>query len=135
MILERLLRRTDFQDGCWIWTGTLNTSDYGQITYRNTNRLVHRIGFELAGGTVPDGMQIDHLCRKRNCWNPSHLEAVTNRENALRSERATKTHCVHGHPFTDENTVITIGNQGFPWRSCRICRRQATKRYQKRRAS
>jgi hypothetical protein len=59
---------------------------------------------------VPEGLEIDHLCGNTRCVNPAHLEAVTHRENQLRSARtiigaaARKTSCAHGHLYDSENT-------------------------------
>jgi hypothetical protein len=39
----------------------------------------------LIFGPIPDGLQLDHLCRVRCCVNPNHLEPVTAKENTLRS--------------------------------------------------
>ncbi|HEY1740016.1 MAG TPA: HNH endonuclease signature motif containing protein [Acidimicrobiia bacterium] len=86
------------------------------------HRLVHRVSYELSIGPIPGGLEIDHLCRERSCANPEHLEAVTRRENVLRSDsvaahRARQTHCVHGHEFTAQNTYRHQGR-----RYCRACR-------------
>jgi hypothetical protein len=38
-------------------------------------------------GPVPAGHQLDHLCKKRACVNPDHLEAVPQAENLRRGFR------------------------------------------------
>jgi hypothetical protein len=83
-------------------------------------------------GKIPEGLQIDHLCRVRECANPAHLEAVTCRENLLRGDTVTahnanKTHCVNGHEYTPENTAITRDG----CRRCRICHRADSNRWSK----
>jgi hypothetical protein len=106
--------------GCWIWLGHENGHGYGRITVDGKQLLTHRFAYELLRGPIPDGLQIDHLCRNRRCLNPDHLEPVTNRENKMRSPQVgTETHCKHGHEFTHENTY-THGKSG---RSCRACHR------------
>lgn len=123
---QRLMRRREIDaNGCWLWTGHLNAWGYGTIWDEGT-RLVHRVSLRLAGRPVPDGLVTDHLCRVRNCFNPDHLEAVTRRENTMRSPiavaavHARKTHCVNGHPFTEENTYTHREGNGFR-RRCRTC--------------
>lgn len=97
-------------DGCWEWTGdTKSQHGYGLVFWKGHNTRVHRVVYELLIGSIPDGLTIDHLCRVRHCVNPTHLEPVTGRENTLRgfghtAVNARKTHCIHGHPFTPENT-------------------------------
>lgn len=110
---------------CWTWTGN-TTRGYGNFWLGHVNGKAHRFSYELAFGAIPDGLQIDHLCRVRFCVNPSHLEAVTQRENILRSPEcpasvnAHKTHCKRGHEFTPANTqaVKTLSGWG---RRCRTC--------------
>lgn len=106
-------------DVCWPWQGRSNADGYG----RWGKRLAYHVLYETLVGPVPDGLQLDHLCRNRICVNPAHLEPVTQRENCL---RARKTNCQHGHPLSGPNVS--------PERKCRTCRRVYLREYQRRRA-
>lgn len=108
---------------CWLWTGYIADTGYGQFASGHT-RLAHRISYQLVVGPIPEGLQIDHLCRVRHCVNPLHLEPVTQRENLLRGEtitarNAAKTHCPRGHAYTAENTYVRPRGS----RECRTCNR------------
>lgn len=116
------VEKSDDQDGCWLWKASLDSKGYGQINIagkRTRLARAHRLAYEMVVGPIPDGLQLDHLCRNRACVNPRHLEPVTNRENALRSERARRTACIHGHPYTAENTIWKANGR----RTCRECDR------------
>ena len=69
---------------CWIWKAG-KVKNYGQFVIRHGVMIpAHRWAYEEANGTVPVGLELDHLCRNRSCVRPSHLEAVTHRENVIR---------------------------------------------------
>ncbi|MEU8920304.1 HNH endonuclease signature motif containing protein [Kitasatospora sp. NPDC048545] len=73
---------------CWIWTGYIHApSGYGQYGLRNGTRLVHRISYQYLVGPIPKGLHLDHLCRRRECCRPDHLEPVTPRENLRRGDQ------------------------------------------------
>lgn len=111
--------------GCWLWTGGTNPEGYGNFWYLGQTVSAHRAAYYLLVGEVEAELTLDHLCRKRNCVNPSHLEPVTERENILRgvgpaARNAQKTHCIRGHELVEENLMPGPLRQGH--RFCRLCR-------------
>jgi hypothetical protein len=76
----------DETTGCWLWGLTITRNGYGQIraNRRDGTVLAHRALYERQNGPIPEGLDLDHLCRVRHCVNPSHLEPVTRSENNLR---------------------------------------------------
>lgn len=123
--VDRFWAKVQRTEGCWEWTGSKLRSGYGQFTVDGKLMYVHRFSYELHIGPIPDGLVIDHLCRNTSCVNPAHLEAVTDRTNILRgtapaARNAARTHCVHGHEFTAENTQVDRDGH----RKCKTCRRR-----------
>jgi hypothetical protein len=115
--------------GCWPWTGARNSSGYGVIRIDDKTQQAHRVTYERFVGPIPDGMELDHLCRVRHCVNPAHLEPVTRHENWRRGEapsavNARKTHCDSGHEFTPENTYVKPRGG----RECRTCMSERRRR-------
>ena len=134
---DRLLSRLIIDpSGCVLWTGATNSGGYGTIWSEGRNRFVHRLMYEMFVGRIPDGLQLDHLCRVRHCASPAHLEPVTLRVNLLRGQtpaavNAAKTHCPAGHEFDLLNTYWNP--QGS--RECRACNRAKMRRFRSRKAS
>jgi hypothetical protein len=78
---ERFWSKVEKTDGCWLWRGALNSEGYGNFWDSGKHRGAHRIAWELSHGEIPDGMQIDHICRKRSCVRPDHLRLASNKQN------------------------------------------------------
>lgn len=86
-MLARFMAKVSYggDNGCWTWIGYLDKCGYGRLSIPPEKVLyAHRLAFEHFTGPIPDGLQLDHLCRNRGCVNPAHLEPVTSRENTLR---------------------------------------------------
>lgn len=112
--------------------GPLSWNGYGIFWYHGRRTRAHRFAYQLLVGPIPDDLPLDHVkargCTSRACVNPAHLEPVTLAENILRGEgitavNARKTHCIHGHPFSPENTRRERNG-----RKCRTCDRERTRR-------
>ena len=135
---ERFTKKYKVTDtGCWEWTAGLFKKDgYGQFYNPGGSHLAHRYSYEYHVGPVPEGMQLDHLCRNRKCVNPDHLEPVTCRENLHRgdtvnSANSAKTHCLRGHPLSAENTYVYKRGSGIT-RKCKTCVRLRAKKRRER---
>lgn len=120
--------------GCWIWTGAVTKGSgadfYGRIFVDGTTRYAHRVSYEVHVGPIPDGCEIDHLCRRTRCIRPLHLEAVTPSINVRRgtspgARAARRTSCSNGHPF-EEHGVTRLGR-----RICRLCRTRYNREIQR----
>lgn len=116
---DRFWSKVDVGD-CWQWTACTQRG-YGRFMAGDGLKRAHRFAYELLVGPIPEGQQLDHLCRNRGCVNPDHLQAVDARTNVLRGEsfiahQARQTHCKRGHEFTPANTRRYRGR-----RFCRAC--------------
>lgn len=120
----------------WLWQGFvqpvrltsrgLHVGGYGDIGYRGKGRPVHRVMWMLVKGPIPPKMDVCHECDVRHCCNPDHLWLGTRKQNLLdmadkkRGNKASKTHCKHGHPLSGDN--VRLSNNGRR-RSCKECQR------------
>ena len=121
--LQRLIKTSE--EGCWEWQGDATPNGYGKWAKASGApvRAIHRITYEhYKNSEVPQGLQLDHLCRNRKCCNPDHLEPVTPSENTKRQDHyeRRKTECPKGHEYSEENTRITKEGK----RVCRQCDRE-----------
>lgn len=131
--MARFAAKVEFSDtGCWLWQGAAGPNGYGGVRVNGRQLSAHRRSYELLVGPIPDGLELDHLCRTRTCVNPDHLEPVTHQENVLRGDapsahNARKTHCKKGHAFDEANTRWRTGAKAG--RVCRACVRARSARY------
>ena len=117
-------------DACWPWTGCRDAYGYGVFAINQRNQRAHRVAYELMVGPIPKGLVVDHICGRRGCVNPAHLDTVTRAENTLRGDGGKiwreRTHCQNGHLFTEKNT--TYRHSGS--RVCRLCAKDRNRRYE-----
>jgi hypothetical protein len=131
-LLRKLWERTEPipHSGCWIWMGAISSNGYGNLGYDS----VHSAAYKIIKGVVPPGLELDHKCRVRSCWNPDHLEPVTRRVNALRgnslnAQNARKIHCKRGHLLEGDNLYTRKDRPNV--RECRTCRIEHARGYNK----
>lgn len=145
---QRFWSYVDKSGECWMWLGG-GRNGYGAFSTRTNNvetsHYAHRYAYEITKGPIPEGKTLDHLCHNRDescpggsdcphrkCVRPDHVEPASNIENVMRGKspaalNARKTHCVHRHEFTAENTIDYNGV-----RLCRACRKANSLRRHKR---
>ena len=105
---------------CWICDYYTDKGGYCTIKLEYKTVRVHRFMYEYMVDIIPEGLQIDHLCKIRNCVNPKHLEPVTAIENMHRGNgpqmQAFRDNiCIYGHSLKD----AYIKPNGT--RSCKTC--------------
>lgn len=91
-------------NGHWLWTGSVNTDGYGRLRPVGLEELAHVFSYKWFVGPIPEGREIDHLCRVRLCTCPDHLEAVTHRENTTRRDM----YCRKGHMMQRGKCITCI---------------------------
>lgn len=154
-VLERILEQIEVQsNGCWWWTGLLSDQGYARIRIQRVTYKVHRVFYGLQNGVIPEGHDLDHTCHDpltcyggpsclhRRCINSDHFTPVTpainrskNRSVGNRGYNAgsasfwrNRTHCKHGHEYTESNTVM-VHNGKTMVRACMTCRQSRWCKY------
>lgn len=123
--MQRFFDKVVKTESCWIWSGHITDSGYGQFRYMGKTHRAHRVSYILKHGSIDDSLVIDHLCKNKKCVNPEHLDLVTQKENVSRglsgkvnNAQSRKTHCPEGHEYSRKT------KNGY--RVCGVCRSRQT---------
>lgn len=122
-------RITVNENGCWVWNGTKHEDGYGIVSISGKREYVHRIMYQVFIGPVNNNRELDHLCRNPSCCNPSHLEAVSSRENSLRGNHPLfvvhrERRCHKGHDLTVPENVRMSADGRIRCRLCAVAYQQ-----------
>jgi HNH endonuclease len=103
------------ESGCWLYTRSLSKHGYAaQVLVDGVRVTGHKAVYERMVGPVPNGLELDHLCRQRSCLNPAHLEPVTRRENVRRGTSGETTRTMWR---TQETCQRGHSDWGWAWRT------------------
>lgn len=131
-VTERFWPKVIEQGDCWVWTAAKigrKGDGYGHFAQGGPSKMIlaHRWAYESMVGPIPEGLELDHLCRNKSCVRPDHLDPVTHAVNIERNPNAINntgrliTHCPQNHPYDEANTRWYRG-----CRACRTCARMHT---------
>lgn len=136
-VLDRFWAKVDVQEqGCWEWLGARGVKGYGNFDVSGKTFRAHRVSAMIHFGMFDQRLFVLHHCDNPSCVRPGHLylgDAVQNMRDRVargRDANANKTHCPKGHPYSEENTSVTVSG-----RRCRICQRDSQQRWRASRAS
>jgi len=73
----------DRESGCLLYMGRLDEDGYARISYQGKNRIGSDVVYEIVYGTIPQGVEVDHICHVRKCVEPTHLRLLTHRQNVI----------------------------------------------------
>lgn len=131
MTEQRFMSKIKKTDTCWYWTAAKTKAGYGMYSIKHKLIYAHRYSYQMFVGELVANMELDHLCKNRDCVNPEHLEQVTHKENVKRGEalphlmakiesRRNQQYCVRGHSLLDKSNIYNPPKRP-KIRYCRKC--------------
>ena len=120
--MDRVMEKVsiDPDTDCWLFTGSLIWSGYGSAGFGGKTYLTHRLTYQFWIGPIPAGMELHHLCGRRHCCNPDHLQPVSHREHT----GGKRAFCRRGHPLATENAYESPSGRRY----CKTCAQASRKR-------
>lgn len=77
----RFWHYTKKTDTCWLFRSWIKNPRHHTFMYQGKRHLAHRYSYELHIGPIPQGYEVDHACRVKNCVNPAHLRLALHAQN------------------------------------------------------
>jgi hypothetical protein len=108
---------------CWLWTGRTDKRDGRALVWKGSRPApAQRVVYEAEVGPIPDGLELDHICRMPACVAPHHAEPVTRSENEKRKtlRHRMRWKCPKGHEWPLNRVLTSAGGV-----TCRACNRGA----------
>ena len=101
-----------YEDECWNWSGSKDSSGYGKLGTGKNILSAHRVAYTLYKGAIPAGLHVLHTCNNPACVNPAHLYAGTQKQNKQDSVRQNRHHkpkgSLNGSALLNEAAVLKI---------------------------
>jgi len=127
---QRFLSKIEVSsDGCWRWLARKDKDGYAIFWYNRKNWVASRFSYLAFVGEIPDGTQIDHECRTRDCVNPEHLRPLTSQQNNDSKPKFMKLFCSRGHRYSPETLFLQKGKNGRINYACRVCQALRGRKY------
>jgi len=119
--------------GCWLWIGSVASDGYSRFRGYGGSISGHSFSYWYHVGPVPEGHELDHICRVRCCVNPAHLRPLTHADNVALADftknhrNGRKTHCLRGHELSGDNLLVERWRH-LTMRKCRACKKYRLER-------
>jgi hypothetical protein len=101
---DRISKYVEKTNSCWLWTRGKNAKGYGICS----EGLVHRAVYKMTFGSIPDGAYVLHKCDVRNCCNPDHLYAGSQKDNMRDMIERGRTGNRRGQPKGEAHSMAKI---------------------------
>lgn len=85
--MKRIKTETNEQGCHLVVSHRLNQDGYFRKRIKGKLVMYHRYIYEQEVGEIPEGYEVDHLCRNRNCIKPEHLQCLSNKEHTVKTNQ------------------------------------------------
>jgi hypothetical protein len=75
-VMKRFVKKIKLVDGCWIWTGAVNSKGYPYLSVGGAMVGAHVVAHELFIDRVDRGDEVHHECLNKKCVCPFHLHPL-----------------------------------------------------------
>lgn len=116
-IKYRLLVGSVLRDGCRIWTKSLTSKGYGQISItvngKKRPEKAHRASWRVHHGPIPPGMLVCHKCDNTVCIHEDHLFLGTPADNSKDMALKGRSHGSYKLEDQGVSEILSLLNYGI----------------------